>query len=160
MLEYPVYIHMPTEESKPYLENRSAAEAVINAIINAQADGWVRLHGFVVLPAALELIISPIRQGISGVVAHLQAETLPILSVLKPEAFLFWSQHYQHATIETQKALNERIEKMELSPVAAGLCVVPEAYPFSSANPRYQGYVQVIAGFTPLLPPDEDALRV
>ena len=158
MSEYPVYIHMPTENGKPYLENRSAAEAIIGAIITAQNEGWITLHGFVVLPTALELVISPIRQGISGVVAHIQAETLPILSVLKPEALMFWSTRYQHTMIETQRALAARIEMMVLAPVAQELCASPEAYPFSSANRRYQSHVQVFAGFTPLLPPNEEAL--
>lgn len=158
MLEHPVYVRLPTEDGRPYFENKSSAEAIIAVLINAQDQGWMRLHGFAVLPDALEIIISPIRQGVSGVVAHLQAEMMPVLSVLLPEALLIWSPHYSHRPLLTQKALNARLEILNLLPVAEGLSEAEAEYPHSSANPRYQGNVAAYAGFARMLPPDDESL--
>jgi hypothetical protein len=155
MAEFPLYVRVPTEQEKSYFTNSSAAEAVIGAIINAQNQGWLRLHGFVVLPDALEMVTSPIRQGISGVIAHLQAEMMPVLNALLPDAMFVWSVRFQHTPIQTQKALNARLDMLVLSPVAAGLCEKAEDYPFSSANARYRANVAVYAGFARMLPLDE-----
>lgn len=158
MLEHPVYVRLPTEDDKPYFENKSSAEAVISAIVNAQNQGWMRLHGFVVLPRALEMVLSPIRQGISGVVAYLQAEMTPILSVLLPEAFLVWSPLYTTQPLTTQKVLTARLEILRLLPIALNLSEEPEAYPYSSANVRYKQHVALYSGFARNLPPDNEAL--
>lgn len=158
MLEHPVYVRIPTEDEQPYFENQSSAEAVIGALITAQKQGWLRLHGFVVLPDALEVVMSPIRQGVSGVVAHLQAETTPILSILIQGARLIWSYTYAYKPILTQNTLNARLEMLKLSPVAQGLCDAPEDYIYSSANPRYRAEVSIYAGFARSLPPDQNAL--
>lgn len=155
MLDYPVYVRMPTEDDKPYLENRSAAEAVIAALINAQNQGWLRLHGFVVLPAALEMVMSPIRQGVAGVVAHLQAETMPVLSALKPESVMFWSNRFTHGQITSQKALNARLEMLRLAPIASGITDDASNFPHSFANPRYKANIAVYAGFTQNQPAQE-----
>lgn len=158
MLEYPVYVRIPTEGNQPYFENQSSAEAVISTLIAIQKQGWLRLHGFVTLPDALELVMSPIRQGISGVVAYLQAETTPILSVLTPQARLIWSYHYTHHAIQTQNALDARLEMVKLCPVAYGLCEKPEEYAYSSNNPRYCGEVNRYTGFARTLPPNQNAI--
>ncbi len=158
MQDHPMYLRVPTEDNNPYLKNKSAAEAVISAIINAQNQGWLRVHGFVVLPDALELVISPIRQGAAGVIAHLQAEMMPVLSVLLPEAMFIWSTTPTYMSVDTQKALNARLQMLELSPVAQGLCDAPEEYTYSSTNPRYKANVAVYAGFAKMLPPDQESL--
>lgn len=158
MLEHPVYVRVQTEDSAPYFENQSSAEAVISALINAQHQGWLRLHGFVVLPDAMEVVISPIRQGVSGVIAHIQSEMIPILSILLRDAVLIWDPNYIQSGLITQKMLVARLEIMRLKPVALGLVEEPEAYSYSSVNPRYQRHVAMYAGFAKSLPPDNEAL--
>lgn len=159
MFEYPVYVRMTTEDERPYLENRSAAEAVIDVLIDAQNQGWLRLHGFVVLPDAVEMVISPIRQNVSGVIAHLQAETTPVLGVLLPDAVVIWSQHVTHTPVMTQHALDARLAMLQLSPVAHAVSEVAEDYPFASANSRYSEHVTHYTGFARMLPLDRHALE-
>lgn len=147
MFEYPVFIRMATENEEPLLKNRSSAEAVISVVISAQMQGWMRLHGFVVLPEALEMVLSPIKQSVAGVVAHVQAETIPLLAVLLPNAGMIWGRKFTQISLMTQSALDARLSMMLLAPVANGIANSAETYPYSSANPRYASTVSVYAGF-------------
>jgi hypothetical protein len=157
MLEHPVYVRIPTENDEPYFKNRSAAEAVISAVISAQKLGWLRLHGFVVLPDALEMVMTPIRQGVSGVVANIQAETIPMLTVLLPEAGMVWSHKFAHTALTSQIALDARMNMLLLSPVANSITEKAEDYPYSSANPRYFSMVSTYAGFQKSAPEPQPA---
>jgi hypothetical protein len=147
MLDFPSYIRMSTENDAPLLKNSSSAEAVIGMVIGAQSQGWLRLHGFIVLPDALEMVMSPLKQSASGVVAHIQAETIPLLVVLLPNAGLVWSRRFTQAALTTQQALDARLNMLLLAPVASGIVECAEAYPYSSANARYAASVSVYSGF-------------
>ena len=147
MLDYPVYVRMTTENEEPLFRNRSSAEAVISTVISAQSQGWLRLHGFIVLPEALEMVMSPLKQSVSGVVAHIQAETIPLLAILLPNAGQIWGRRFAQVSLTTQQALDARLNMLLLEPVANGIADKAESYPYSSANPRYVSSVSVYAGF-------------
>jgi hypothetical protein len=149
MLDHPVYVRIPTENEETYFRNRSAAEAVISVVASAQKQGWLRLHGFVVMPEALEMVATPIKQGISGVVAQIQAETIPLLMVLLPQAGLVWGRRFTHHALNTQLALDARLNMLLLSPVAGGIVTSSMDFPYSSANLRYSAMVVPYAGFAP-----------
>lgn len=148
MSDFPAYIRMTTENEEPLLKHHSSAEAVISAVISAQMQGWMRLHGFVVLPEALEIVMSPIKQSVSGVIGQIQAETIPLLAVLLPNAGVVWARKFTQVALTTQPALDARLGMMLLAPVANSIVDMAEAYPYSSANPRYAATVSVYAGFT------------
>lgn len=155
MLEHPIYVRMPTIDETPYLKNQSSAETVINAVITAQRQNWMRLHGFVVMPEALEMVFTPIKQGVAGVIAQIQAETIPPLTILLPDAGLIWDKRYTNIGLESQRALDARLEMMLLAPVANGVCEKAEDYPYSSANKRYHTSVIIFTGFKkPAVPPE------
>jgi hypothetical protein len=139
---------MPTENDEPYFKNRSCAEAVIGIVMSAQMRGWMRLHGFVVVPHALEMVASPLRQGVSGVVAHIQAETIPLLTILLPQAGYVWARRYLTTTLDTQLALDAQLQMLLLAPVAQSIVKTASEYPYSSSNPRYSSAVAPYAGFS------------
>lgn len=158
MIDHPVYIRLKTENDRPYFENRSCAEVVIGVLMNMQQNGWLRMHGFVLLPNELELVASLIRQGVAGTVAELQAESIPLLSVLLPNSNFVWSTKFSHDTLKSKGAFDARLEMLRLSPVAHGITDDALTYPYSSANVRYKSTVTVYAGFKttgtlPDLPP-------
>lgn len=157
MHQQPIYLRIPTENEQPFFERRSCAEVVIGAVIKAQQAGWMRLHGFVVVPEALEMVVTPLKLSVSALVGHVESETIPLLSILIPNANLIWSPHYLHASLSTQRALDARLNMLLLSPVASGLADAASAYAYSSANPRYMGGVSVYTGYQPKasLPPAE-----
>lgn len=150
MLDHPIFVRMPTENDEPFFASRSCAEVVISTLINAQRVDWLRLHGFVLLPDALEMVCTPLRQGASGIAAYLQAETIPLLAVLLPNAGMIWARRVAHMPLQTQKALDARLNMLLLAPVASGISESAEAYLYSSANPRYASFVSVFSGFKPV----------
>jgi len=147
MMDYPIYMRIKTENDKPYFKNPSCAEAVISVLMNMQQSGWLRMHGFVLLPNELELVASLIRQGVSGTVAELQAESIPLLTVLLPNSNFVWSAKFTYDTLKSKGAFDARLEMLRLSPVAHGITDDALAYPYSSANARYKSTVAIYAGF-------------
>ncbi len=143
----PVYLRIPAEKESSYLKNRSCAELVISAVIEAQKQEWMQLHGFVVLPEALEMVATPIKQSVAGLVANIQAETIPPLAILLPQASTIWEERFLQLQLPTQRALDARLAMLLLAPVASGIVDMAASYPYSSANPRYANSVSVYTGF-------------
>ena len=161
MVEQPVYLRIPTENELPVFANASSAEVVISAVIRAQQSGWMTLHGFVVLPETLELVATPLKVSVSALVGYIESETIPLLTVLLSGNSLIWNRHFMRSPLETQRALDARMNMLLLSPVARGLAESAEAYAYSSVNPRYSDTTSVFTGFrkatAPLsLPEDPD----
>jgi hypothetical protein len=148
MPNHPVYVRIATENEVSYFKNRSATEAIIGVVIEAQKQNWMQLHGFVVLPEALELVATPIKQGVSGLVAHIQAETIPLLAILLPNASAIWERRFMQIPLTTQRALDARLAILLLAPVAAGIVDIAASYPYSSANARYAANVSVYTDFS------------
>jgi hypothetical protein len=147
MLDHPVYVRMPTENDAPLFASPSSAEAVITALVNAQRVDWLRMHAFVLLPDALEMVCTPLKQGISGVVAHIQADTIPTLMVLLPHGGMVWGRKFAHMGLSSRHAFEARLSMLLLAPVAAGLVESASEYVYSSANSRYNSAVSQYAGF-------------
>ncbi len=147
MLEKPVYLRIPTEDEQPFFERRSCAEVVISAVMRAQQSGWMRLHGFAVLPQTLELVATPLKLSVSALVGYIESETIPLLSILIPNAGLIWNRYFMRTPLDNQRSLDARLSILLLSPVAYGLAETAESYAYSSANSRYSGTIAVYAGF-------------
>lgn len=147
MITQPVYLRIATEDEAPYLKNRSCAELVIGAVIEAQKVDWMQLHGFVVLPEALEMVVTPLKFTLVNLIARLQAETIPPLAVLLPQSKTIWEAHVLQLPLRTQRALDARLAMLLLAPVASGIVDMAASYPYSSANPRYANSISVYTGF-------------
>ena len=147
MDEQPVYVHIPTEADLPLLARQSCAEAVIATVMKAQEAGWIRLHGFVVLPEALEMVVTPLGLSIGALVGHIESETIPLLNALLPNSGDIWNRHFMRTPLETRRSLDARLGILHLLPVARGLVDSAEAYVYSSAHPRYSGTICAYTGF-------------
>jgi hypothetical protein len=141
MSDQPVYLRIPTEHEQPLFESHSCAEVVIGVVVKAQEIGYMRLHGFVVLPGTLELVATPINMSVGALVGYIQSETIPLLSVLVPNSGMIWNRYFMRTPLETQRALDARLNMLLLSPVAHGLTNDAESYAYSSSNPRYSGAI-------------------
>jgi hypothetical protein len=151
MVDLPIYLRIPTENELPFFDNPSCAEVVIGMVIKAQEQGWLNLHGFVVLPETLEMVVTPLRFGVGALVGYIESETIPLLNVmLVPTTSIIWNRYFMRTPLETPRALDARLKMLLLSPVARGLCDSAEAYPYSSANPRYAGTTSPYTGFQTL----------
>lgn len=152
MDEQPVYVHISTEGDLPLLERQSCAEAVIGTVMKAQESGWMRLHGFVVLPEALEMVVTPQERSIGALIGQIESETIPLLNVLLPNSGIIWNRYFMRTPVETQRSLDARLGILHLLPVAHGLVDAPEAYAYSSAHPRYSGTISVYTSFSGVPP--------
>ncbi len=117
----------------------------------------MRLHGFVVLPETLELVATPLNLSVSALVSAVESETTPPLRKLVSNGGLIWSRYFMRTPLDTQRAFNVRLSLLLLSPIARGLSLSPEAYPHSSANPRYSGVTSTYTGFHTTSPLAETA---
>ena len=147
MSEQPVYLRVPTENEEPLFQRHSAAEVVISAVIKAQQAGWMRIHGFVVLPESLEMVVTPVGLSVSALVGYIESETIPLLTILMPTTGLIWNRYFMRTPLETQRSLDARLKILLLAPVARGLAETAETYAYSSANPRYTGTTSAFGGF-------------
>jgi putative transposase len=92
------------------------------------------LHAYVVMPDHLHLIVTPTditiertMQLIKGGFSHRLASKLPV-----------WQRGFTDHRIRDTADYNIRRNYLHRNPVEARLCESPEAYPFSSANPKLQ----------------------
>ena len=150
MVDLPIYLRIPTENELPLFDNPSCAEVVIGTVMKAQETGWLNLHGFVVLPETLEMVATPLKLSVSALVGYIESETIPLLSVMLAPTSIVWNRYFMRTPLESARALDARLKMLLLSPVARGLCDSAEAYPYSSANPRYAGTTSPFMGFQSL----------
>jgi putative transposase len=90
------------------------------------------LHAYVVMPDHLHLIVTPTditlertMQLIKGGFSHRLASKLPV-----------WQRGFTDHRVRDDADYNIRRNYLHQNPVEARLCESPEAYPFSSANPK------------------------
>ncbi len=145
MPEQPVYLRVPTENEEPLFLRHSCAEVVISVVIKSQQIA--QLHGFVVLPETLEMVVTPLTMSVSALVGYVESETIPLLRILLPNTDLIWNRYFMRTPLETQRSLDARLNMLLLSPVARGLAETAEGYAYSSANPRYAEAITVFTGF-------------
>lgn len=154
---FPIYLRISTEAEQPLLRSQSCAETVIAALLQIQASGWLALHGFVVLPEALELIGTPLAPSIGALVGGIVAATAPLLDVLTPTSGQLWSRCFMRTPLPTARAFETRLSILLLTPVARGLATTPAGYPYSSAHPRSASATTACTRYIPVSPPAHPA---
>lgn len=147
MSDQPVYLRIPTENEQPLFARHSCAEVVIGVVIKAREAGYMKLHGFVVLPETLEMVATPLDMSVGALVGYIQSETIPLLSILVPNSGMIWNRYFMRTPLETQRSLDACLKILLLSPVAHGLADSADSYAYSSANPRYSGEISPFTGF-------------
>jgi hypothetical protein len=138
LIEQALFARIDTVDSKPYLEGASCGELVVSALCAGRDKEWYNLLSFVVLPAEIQLLLIPRRLLISALVTSLEAEVYPMISVLKPIGKAVFDTDFYREKVDYAEEIRQRLRWMHLAPVRARLATLPEAYPFSSANPRYR----------------------
>jgi hypothetical protein len=140
--EQAVFLRIDTSDAQPYLDGASCGELVISALVNGRDRGWFELIGFVVLPREIQLMIIPRRMAVSTLVNNLEHDLYPQLSVLRPVTKTILDTDFYREKVDCDEELKQRLRWMHLSPVRARLSMLPESYPFSSANARYREIIR------------------
>jgi REP element-mobilizing transposase RayT len=76
------------------------------------------------------------EESISRIVASWKSYTASRANSILGRRGAFWHQDYFDRLIRNEAHFLTAVGYVENNPVVAGLCVTPEAWPFSSANRR------------------------
>jgi putative transposase len=108
------------------------AELFITTLQHYRAEGHYKLHAFVVMPDHIHLLLTPqlvtLERAvglIKGGFSHRLASKIPV-----------WQRGFTDHRIRDAEDFEIRRTYIHRNPVTATLCETPEAYPFSSAQPK------------------------
>lgn len=120
-------------------QSERSASLLIETLFGYRAKGKYVLHEFVVMPNHLHLLLTPapeltlerVMQFVKGGFAHRAGQQLgPSLGI--------WARGYvDHRIRDLQDYMSHR-DYIHQNPVRRGLATVPEEFPYSSANPKFE----------------------
>jgi putative transposase len=124
------FITTATHNRRRLFQVESNATLLLETIDHYRAS--YLLHAYVVMPDHLHLLLTPTdvtleraMQLIKGGFSHRIASKLPV-----------WQRGFTDHRIRDTADYNTRHNYIHRNPVAAGLSSTPDAYAFSSANPK------------------------
>lgn len=120
-------------------QSERSASLLVDTLLDYRAKGKYGLHGFVVMPNHVHLLLTPspditlerVMQLIKGGYSHRAGQQLgPSLGI--------WARGYvDHRVRDMQDYESHRIY-IHQNPVRRGLVSLPEQFAYSSANPKFQ----------------------
>ena len=137
-LDQAVFLRIDTSSGLSLL-SESAGELVTSALIDAHRTGWFDLLGFCVLPKELQLLIVPRGKAPSEVLGCLEA----VLDTKLEGIQKIFDPDYYREKVDCDEEIRQRLRWMHQAPVRSRLVTLMEAYPYSSANKRYQSVLNV-----------------
>ncbi len=128
--------HLDAGHGDCWLRRPEVATLVENAFLFFDGSRY-RLHAWVVMPNHVHVLftrsatdsISDIVKSWKSFTSHRALKTLRIESP-------FWQPDYFDRFIRDEKHYAAAVDYIEMNPVKAGLCRMPEEWPFSSARWR------------------------
>ncbi len=137
------YTYLVTTRATP---NRSlakppeVAKGICDTLLWIRDQGRLALHGFVVMPDHIHLIITPSHSQTLSKVMHL----LKSYSAQESNAILglkdsMWQAGFHEQALRTGDAMQHAVEYVARNPVDAGLVAKAQDWPYSSAHEGYSG---------------------
>ena len=118
-----------------HLKRPEFADMVVEAIRHRESEGQFSLHNFVVMANHVHLLITP-RMEVSKLMQSLKRFTAREGNrMLGITGQPFWQDESYDRWVRNQAEFERIAWYIENNPVAAGLCVSPEDFPWSSARP-------------------------
>jgi hypothetical protein len=136
-VEHAVFLRIDTADGSPYLDG-TAGELIVSALLAARDKGWFDLLGFVVLPNEVQLLFVPRNLPVSILIGSLETSVYPTVCQTKSINHPVFDPDFYREKIDSNEDIKHRLQWMHLTPVRARLTRLSEAYPYSSANSRYQ----------------------
>ena len=136
------FITTTTEGRKPVFTNAEDALILWNVINNQRERGRFHLLGFVIMPDHLHLLIIPREViNISFIMQEIKKGSARLINESKGRRGKLWMSEYYDHVIRNENDLMEKVRYIHYNPVKRGLVQNEEGYPFSSANPKYEGFL-------------------
>ena len=135
---YPSFVTTKTEKNIAYFKDSMNAESVISAIYFCREKGLMYLLSFVVMPDHSHIIFMPRKKDISQIMHSIKSYTANKINKLLKRRGNVWQQSFWEYKIPNREILLQKVRYIHNNPVRKGLCNIPEEYPFSSANLKYE----------------------
>jgi hypothetical protein len=136
-VEHAVFLRIDTADGNPYLDGNTG-ELVVTALLDGRDKGWFDLLGFVVLPSEVQLLFVPRNIPVSTLIGNLETSLYPTLCQTKSITNTVFDTEFYREKMDCNEDIKHRLQWMHLTPVRARLAKMVDAYPYSSANQRYQ----------------------
>jgi len=131
----------------PIFELESCARAVIDTLAFYIEKRSFDLHGYVIMPDHIHLVLTtvdgrkpgqvvgPVKSYISHVIGDFQflRSYKPSSELFSPSGFRLWVPRFDEVTIRDDTMLLQCLEYIHSNPVKSGLVTETSKYPYSSA---------------------------
>lgn len=128
--------HLDRGAGSAYLKDQHIAAMMQNALLHFDAIRY-RLSAWVVMPNHVHFLATPLEgYTLSRIMHALKSYTAHEANKVLCRSGLFWQHEYFDRYIRDAKHFAAAKIYIENNPVKAGLCRLPEEWPFSSASHR------------------------
>lgn len=119
-----------THERNAYFKNDALAREAVEQIYRIQARRPFFLYGFVIMPDHVHLLLNvPEPETLSNIL-RLYKMGLSFQTGIAP----LWQKRFD---ARLSRNIDGAQEYIHMNPVRAGLCTIPERYPWSSASGKW-----------------------
>ncbi|HMT06694.1 MAG TPA: transposase [Pyrinomonadaceae bacterium] len=117
-----------------FLRDPRVAKIVSDALVHLDDDKY-SLKGWVVMPNHVHICFKQIPPAtVTGIMHSIKGYTANAVNKLLGRSGRFWSPDYFDRFIRDRKHLANVLKYIDENPVKAGLCKVPEEWPWGSAG--------------------------
>ncbi|GAB2809605.1 hypothetical protein GCM10027043_06070 [Ferruginibacter profundus] len=148
---WPQFFTATILEWKPLLQQDDIKQIIVKSLRYLVQQKRIQLHAFVLMCNHLHLIWQPLPPQTLQSIQHsflkytaqemklyLQQYNADFLAQFKVQAkdrlYQFWERNALSIELRSTKVFNQKLNYIHQNPVKAGICVLPEAYFYSSAS--------------------------
>jgi REP-associated tyrosine transposase len=114
------------------------AETMIQTLYEYRERGVYLLHEFVVMPDHLHLLITPgATTTLEKAMQFIKGSSSHRIHKLRSHKMEIWQRGFYDWTIRDAEDWRQKAQYIRENPVVAKLVERPEAWPYSSANPKF-----------------------
>jgi len=120
------------------LQSQRMAELFCATLFGYRAENKFLVHAFVVMPNHVHLLISvpegsTLERSVQLIKGGFSREAGKLLRLAHP----YWQKSFVDRRVRDRTEFERFASYIHSNPVKAGLCNFAEAYPYSSANPKF-----------------------
>ncbi len=114
------------------------ARAICKSLLWMQDASRLELHGFVVMPDHVHIVMTPkASHQLRQIMHSVKSFTSQCVNSELGRRGSLWQSSYHEQGLRSQKAMQAAIEYVHLNPVTAGLVEQPDEWLYSSAHEAY-----------------------
>jgi putative transposase len=133
------FVTTNTWQRQTLFRDAALAGTVERTLIEYRDRGFYLLHGYVVMPDHLHVLLTPnSRTSLEKAVQLIKGGSSRQIGTLMRRAFPVWHSGFTEHQIRDGEDFDSHVRYIEMNPAKARLAGVPAEYPFSSASRKYR----------------------